>query len=448
MPPTLPSITFESPRQGSTSQFSVFDQVNSNSHPNSFPTMSRQPHQQDPMLSMNGYTTQLPQAANGAMAPPEKPREAHKLDISTLMSPPDTVLDNFSNSVDQVNYTTLKPLADNGADAGSKRDETQPLMSPPISPYNEAIVPADQHQSTSLTPTRHAVNDPVLYPQEDNSSASTQTQAPLFASTDLEHHHIVDQHIRNRSPDVFSSGVTPPEREHYDLVLNFRSQVMKLFNADRKAWLRREKGFLKSADAARRPKALQKILPAKPTTVKSANKGHRVDRVSKPNPPRVNRTLNGQNASGGATPSRRTSATPDASRRMPNREDKDFESLPDFSPDPYQTLPTKPNSLKVEWKGSPMDLSKDPQAGLLHPDELLLAGHLRLDIPTYLTSKRRMFIRRLQCIGHKDFRKTDAQQACKIDVNKASKLWTAFDRVGWLDPKHMEKHLHRLSETY
>jgi len=31
----------------------------------------------------------------------------------------------------------------------------------------------------------------------------------------------------------------------------------------------------------------------------------------------------------------------------------------------------------------------------------------------------------------KEFRKTDAQQACKIDVNKASKLWTAFDKVGW-----------------
>jgi len=38
----------------------------------------------------------------------------------------------------------------------------------------------------------------------------------------------------------------------------------------------------------------------------------------------------------------------------------------------------------------------------------------------------------------KDFRKTDAQQACKIDVNKASKLWTAFDKAGWFQNKWME----------
>jgi hypothetical protein len=65
-----------------------------------------------------------------------------------------------------------------------------------------------------------------------------------------------------------------------------------------------------------------------------------------------------------------------------------------------------------------------------------LAANLRLDAATYLTSKRRMFIARLNCLKiSKEFRKTDAQQACKIDVNKASKLWTAFDKVGWLD-KH------------
>ena len=58
-----------------------------------------------------------------------------------------------------------------------------------------------------------------------------------------------------------------------------------------------------------------------------------------------------------------------------------------------------------------------------------------------------MFMRRLECIGiGKEFRKTDAQQACKIDVNKASKLWQAFDKVGWLDQKWMKPHLHRLKD--
>jgi hypothetical protein len=81
---------------------------------------------------------------------------------------------------------------------------------------------------------------------------------------------------------------------------------------------------------------------------------------------------------------------------------------------------------------------------LLHPDELILASNLRLDCATYLTSKRRIFLRRLECarIG-KEFRKTDAQQACKIDVNKASKLWQAYDRVGWLDIQWMREYMNR-----
>jgi hypothetical protein len=96
----------------------------------------------------------------------------------------------------------------------------------------------------------------------------------------------------------------------------------------------------------------------------------------------------------------------------------------------------------VDWKGQPIDLSKDPHARLLHPDEVALAGNLRLDCATYLTSKRRIFERRLQCLKTgKEFRKTDAQQACKIDVNKASKLWTAFDKVGWLDAHWVRKYI-------
>ncbi len=122
------------------------------------------------------------------------------------------------------------------------------------------------------------------------------------------------------------------------------------------------------------------------------------------------------------------------------REDKDFASFPDTCP-PLSSLPSRPNSLKVEWKGAPLDLSAEPHKHLLHPDEVLLASNLRLDCATYLTSKRRIFLARQECFrgtwgaakGKKEFRKTDAQQACKIDVNKASKLWMAFERVGWFE---------------
>ena len=87
-------------------------------------------------------------------------------------------------------------------------------------------------------------------------------------------------------------------------------------------------------------------------------------------------------------------------------------------------------------------MSADPHRALLDPEEVSLAANLRLDCATYLTSKRRIFVARRECWagtwggkGKKEFRKTDAQQACKIDVNKASKLWMAFEKVGWLDEK-------------
>jgi hypothetical protein len=71
-----------------------------------------------------------------------------------------------------------------------------------------------------------------------------------------------------------------------------------------------------------------------------------------------------------------------------------------------------------------------------------LASTLRLDCATYLTTKRRIFVRRLDCaLQPKEFRKTDAQKECNIDVNKASKLWEAFNHAGWLREEWMYKYM-------
>ena len=40
-----------------------------------------------------------------------------------------------------------------------------------------------------------------------------------------------------------------------------------------------------------------------------------------------------------------------------------------------------------------------------------------------------------------EFRKTDSQKACKIDVNKASKLWSAYEKIGWFDLRFITPHL-------
>ncbi len=124
-----------------------------------------------------------------------------------------------------------------------------------------------------------------------------------------------------------------------------------------------------------------------------------------------------------------------------SREDTDFNALPDFAP-PTSTLPpNNPRALKAEWRGQPLDLTNDPHRHLLHVAELHLASTLRLSCATYLCSKRRIFMARLDALRiGKEFRKTDSQQACKIDVNKASKLWSAYDRVGWFAPEHFAKY--------
>ena len=39
------------------------------------------------------------------------------------------------------------------------------------------------------------------------------------------------------------------------------------------------------------------------------------------------------------------------------------------------------------------------------------------------------------------FRRTDAQKACRIDVNKASRLYAAFEKVKWLEDYNFEKYI-------
>lgn len=117
-----------------------------------------------------------------------------------------------------------------------------------------------------------------------------------------------------------------------------------------------------------------------------------------------------------------------------------WQGLPDYCP-PLDTLPNE-RCLKVEWKGSPMNLSRDPLRQLLHPAELALAQVLRLPCDLYLDSKRRFFLEKVHRLKRGlPFRRTDAQKACKIDVNKASRLYAAFEKVGWLKDSNFTRFM-------
>lgn len=120
--------------------------------------------------------------------------------------------------------------------------------------------------------------------------------------------------------------------------------------------------------------------------------------------------------------------------------DLEYEDVTDYCPSLDTLPPGKP--LKADWKGAPMDLSGDPDVKFLHPAELHLASVLRLSARLYLDSKRRLFAEKVHRMRHGlPFRRTDSQKACRIDVNKASRLFSAFERVGWLDDKLFTKYL-------
>ncbi|ODV61246.1 SWIRM domain-containing protein ASCRUDRAFT_34499, partial [Ascoidea rubescens DSM 1968] len=119
----------------------------------------------------------------------------------------------------------------------------------------------------------------------------------------------------------------------------------------------------------------------------------------------------------------------------------DWESVPDFCPS-LSTLPNNSKCLKTEWKGQPMNIDNDPLINKLHPAEVVLASILRLPCNLYLDSKRRLFAEKV-CRLKKGllFRRTDAQKACRIDVNKASRLFAAYEKIGWLEDSNFKQYL-------
>ena len=163
-------------------------------------------------------------------------------------------------------------------------------------------------------------------------------------------------------------------------------------------------------------------------------------RTPKPSPKQD--LLNYSDGSRSVTPNRRVLGTK-------RTEDVDYNSLPDYCP-PTSTLSAgNPKALQTDWaSNNPLDLSNDPDRHMLHEAEVVLASTLRLTCATYLCSKRRIFEARLRAFENgKEFRKTDAQHTCKIDVNKASKLWTVYDKVGWFSRIYFEQHLSPLAEA-
>lgn len=375
--------------------------------------------------------------------------------LGSLMSPPEAKpLDSFSSSTSPMTKAARLPTysPENKLPPFSPRKtpETMRLLSPPVSPW-----PTTSYKKQGRVQTPESiVRDPVLYASSESSGDSGDCLAdqPLFPSSPTRQaaEEMVSRHMATNSHQLFSDKSDGPTRDEYLLTLSCVSTLGRSYNYNPAAYMKRareesEDQYWKAkricaapGDKARTPKKTKihiNIAPApavrhsrKPVERESpAAPVQRIKRAPKPSP--LVKAM--------AYPSKGRSETPDFKAPGQKRpEDVDYNALPDYAPS-VSTLQDTPKTLKADWtSNNPLNLATDPDGHMLHKDEVTLAATLRLSCATYLCSKRRIFEARLNALRiGKEFRKTDAQQACKIDVNKASKLWSAFDRVGWFS-KH------------
>ncbi|EED15097.1 SWIRM domain protein Fun19, putative [Talaromyces stipitatus ATCC 10500] len=363
--------------------------------------------------------------------------------VSSLMSPPEPKpFDSFNSgypslTMSSENVVKLPPISDDRKRSRSDID----LPSPPVTPYAGNKKRRSSAEQLEAEIGGNNNRDPVLFPRNEPAS-DVHSDEPLFGPVLASAAEaLIDQHM-NSHMERFHNKVNKPTRDEYMLALSCVPIVSTQYNRNPIAWAREERETLERQMAMMdrveyRPSNLKRLAPA-PSKKTTSNSQPRPTKVSRPR-----RTPK-------STPQQRVLDTFDieySPSTKPlrtigtNRDDTDYNSLKDYSP-PLETLGGNTKGLKADWKGQMLDLSNDPDRSLLDPAEISLAATLRLSCATYLCSKRRIFEARVKALSiGKEFRKTDAQQACKIDVNKASKLWTAYDRVGWFKPEHFIKFL-------
>ena len=375
------------------------------------------------------------------------------------MSPPESrSLDSFTPPRDlkSPSYNTQSAFDPSHKLAPMGKPQTPPTMrtlpSPPISPWVRSKgQDLEKRRDDEQLGEHQGTHDPLLYPQGDDNSASMAAQ-PLFPmEPPIE--DVITKHMKTSMQSV-SGRIVQPTQDEYRLVLSCISNIGKKYNANPGRYMKRtldeaenqywrtkriqgKPGFkagVRPRHIAPTPAATQRQTKKTSKPASSPNAAPRHKRVQKPSP--IPKIVN--------SPGIKLSSPDFRSQPQKRPEDVDFMALPDYTP-PVSTLPAgNAKALKADWSSTNvLDLSNDPDRHLLHEAEVNLAATLRLTCATYLCSKRRIFE---ACVNHyrsgkPDFRKTNAQQACKIDVNKASKLWTAYDRVGWFSREHFQRWL-------
>ncbi|KAF1917866.1 hypothetical protein BDU57DRAFT_445064 [Ampelomyces quisqualis] len=375
---------------------------------------------------------------------------SHRLTVSSLLSPPEMKrTESFGSSIAPAFAPSLT-----GFDSQSSKDAPKPSFNPAIMAYSTNLCSkGDAYASPPISPydpqsqkenmagaDEQGTRDPQLF--VSRGTAAPSVLEPLFPQepTEPASQDLITEHMRTSD---YARLPCKPSRADYELVVTFKSTVYESALKNPRAWRERERQFeqhYRRPTGVQKRQGLKKLAPApsarsRQPKIALARLPPRTPRV-----PKAKRTPQSQMVD--SFDDSAAAASPKPARPATNRDDTDYNALPDYCP-PLNTLPKgNPKALKTEWKGSMLELTNDPDRPMLHEAEVNLAATLRLNCATYLCSKRRVFQARIEALRiGKEFRKTDAQQACKIDVNKASKLWQAYDKVGWFNPEYFRKYL-------
>ncbi|CDO51548.1 hypothetical protein DV113_004388 [Geotrichum candidum] len=328
------------------------------------------------------------------------------------------------------------------------------ILSPPMSPYPDAELP----ESPSSIKLQLAQRQPA------KSSTTTTTSPPSTITTTPTESFLKKLHEPKKQ--ALRAQFADYRLEKFSADASLVSCCWSELKSNPNSYLARERSFHSlysrhrpssanytvTAHAIRKPKPRQRradiirqLTPRQ--SVRNVVNSSLAAAAAASN---VNHTTSSSNSSNvrTSTPlSTAASPTPASTPRKPRTQtssnkvhDMNPDQLQDFSPS-VSTLPAG-KTLRAEWKGAPMDLSQDPNLHLLHPAEVQLAAVLRLPADIYIDSKKRLFAEKVYRLRQGlPFRRTDSQKACRIDVNKASRLFTAYEKVGWLDDILFEKFM-------
>jgi len=353
-------------------------------------------------------------------------------------------------------------------DTFSRMDVEQKTKVAPVQTPLSPVSPAQDSMPNFASSASYLVPDEPLYPDNDRSQAAY-SQTPLFTNVDASSTSSSTRSDSTSAPHARSPATPPASRQNLGSIIgptvyieNSPEGVWQYYS-DRMAELDRIRQLrgcmlpqpVVSAAAKLDPISTRQLQSlGKPTGIIKTRSPPKVtvrpksvraaSPVKAPLPPkRTPKTSALQDFQDSAFPS---SQSPKHKRAAPTKKaftnDSEWRTFEDFCP-PLTSLDSADKPLKAGWnKSSPMDLSQDVDQDELHPAEYAVAAELRLHPVQYLANKRRIFSERVRRLKEgQGFTKTAAQNVCNIDVNKVSKLWEAFYRVGWFEEKWFEKYV-------